>query len=158
LLKLQVKISKCLIGDDNMASAYTKEIELIDRDIKTKIILRKMTMGDRETLQNEAIELISKKDNNSEYSESQKIKTGTLKKYTLILGISEAPFFKTVAIGNMKVTDRIINQRLIEYEQLPIEYYNLVDPIIQQINKYNDTTKLEGDIEEIQSKSDTSTA
>ena len=90
--------------------------------------LREFTIRDRETLENECYSIVDGQ---------PQIKTGTTKKYALILGCKSAPFFTSIIADGLGVTPRLIREREIEYYAMDKMYYEIINDIVVEINKIN---------------------
>jgi len=110
----------------------TKEIEV--KGIGN-VVLRELNNDDRELIQNESTEVTGVGRNRS-----TKVKLGTLNKYTFILGVSKAPFFKTDI--NDGCTPETMRERLIEYKKLD---YRIVETLIPAIAEFNNINEEEFD-------------
>jgi hypothetical protein len=98
--------------------------------------LREFTIMDREILENECYKIVDG------YPE---IKTGTTKKYALILGCKSAPFFTSVISESLGVTKRIINEREKEYYNMDKKYYDTINDLVIAINNINKTNTQEAE-------------
>jgi len=110
----------------------TKEIEIKDLG---KVVIRELNNDDRELIQNESTEIVG-----TGKLKQVKPKIGTLNKYTFILGISKAPFFKTDIVDYC--TPETLKERFIEYQKIN---YNIIQTIIQEIADFNNLDEEEFD-------------
>jgi hypothetical protein len=102
-----------------------KEIEV--KDLGT-VIIKEFNNDDRELIQNNTTEITGVGRNRQAV-----VKLGTLNKYTFILGIVKAPFFRT-ALTDEGMTPNILKERLIEYKKLD---YRIVETLIPAITELN---------------------
>ncbi len=108
-----------------------KTIEL--KDIG-EVTIREFDNDDRELIQNKSTEVVSVPiPNTNRLKQESKVKIGTLNKYTFILGIAKAPFFKSV-IDENGTTDSIIKERLNEYRKLD---YRIIETLVEHIANEN---------------------
>lgn len=114
-----------------------KEIELKGIGV---VVLREMDNDDREILQNKGVDTIC--DENGKPI-SQNVKSGTITKYTFILSVVKAPFFKT-EVGADGITDSILKSRELEYKNIDYRIISTLLPHIRDINKLD-----ESDFEEL---------
>jgi len=110
----------------------TKEVEIKNIGLVT---LRELNNDDRELIQNESTEVVGIGRNRN-----TNVKLGTLNKYTFILGIAKAPFFKTDI--NDGCTLETMKERLIEYKKLD---YRIVETLIPHIAEFNNINEEEFD-------------
>jgi len=108
-----------------------KEIELKDVGF---VSLRELTNNDREIIQNEGVDTV--------FDENgaplvQKVKSGTITKYTFILGIAKAPFFTTELTD--LVDGKTLKSRLEEYNKIDHRIIQTVLPYIRDVNKLDET-------------------
>jgi len=109
-----------------------KSITLEDKDNKqTEVFIREYNNEDREIITNECVEI----EYSAQGGESKKIKGGTLKKYTFILGVAKAPFFTQDILDTLGVTDRILKSRVEEYKMVDPKIIDTLLPAIAEINQ-----------------------
>lgn len=119
-----------------------KSITLEDKDNKqTEVFIREYNNEDREIITNECVD-IEYSEQNGQKVENKKIKGGTLKKYTFILGVAKAPFFTQDIIDTLGITDRILKSRLQEYKFVDPKIIDTLLPAIAELNQI-DTEGLE---------------
>lgn len=106
-----------------------KEIELKNVGVVT---LRELNNDDRELIQNKSIKL-TVVDENKGIIENE-FQAGTSKKYTFLLSIASAPFFKSKIEDGCNL-DAIIKERLIEYKTINHRIIDTLMPFVGEINK-----------------------
>jgi predicted DNA-binding antitoxin AbrB/MazE fold protein len=81
------------------------------KSVKEKYITREMTLKDKEIYENKILNISLQEDGTF----TKEIKSGTVRVYTIILGLAKAPFFTKPYPTGLGVTDRWLNERLKEY-------------------------------------------